>query len=188
MRQSGAFIKNERGSVIVIAMIVLVLLTIIGISATNTSTTELQIATNEQLYKIAFYAADGGTRAGAKLLMENIIDRDWNAGDVIGSVAVEHADFYQNNASNTPDPVPSDTNRDAFLPAGAAAGQPHTNLKMCGNAQLSSGTATQLAAGYEGKGKGAAGGGVWVVYDVRAEHRGVRSSRASVTLRYRYVF
>jgi len=39
---------NEEGSVIVLSMVLLVLLTILGISATRTSTIEVQIASNER--------------------------------------------------------------------------------------------------------------------------------------------
>jgi len=53
-------LKNEKGSAIIVALLVLVLLTIIGMSATSNSNTELQITTNSQLYKMAFYAAESG--------------------------------------------------------------------------------------------------------------------------------
>ena len=136
MRPTGAIITNQRGSVIIIAMIMLVLLTIIGVSATNTSNTEVQIATNEQLHKIAFYAADGGTEAGIKLLHQNIIERDWSDNAVLGDLELDgytdNGMFYTNDIDSTPDPMPSDTNRDAFLPAGDTAGQPHTNSKYRG--------------------------------------------------------
>ena len=39
-------LNNENGSVIIVAILLLVLLTLIGIAGTNTSTTEIQIATN----------------------------------------------------------------------------------------------------------------------------------------------
>ena len=42
-------LRNDRGSVLIIALLVLVLLTIIGISATNTTTTDIQIASNEKV-------------------------------------------------------------------------------------------------------------------------------------------
>ena len=56
-------LNNERGSVLIIAVLMLVLLTIIGISATNTTTTDLQIAGNEKTHRIAFYAAEAGIEA-----------------------------------------------------------------------------------------------------------------------------
>lgn len=60
MKQTHPILKNEQGSVLVLAMVVLVVLTIIGIAATRTSTTELRIAGNEKFYKEAFYSADAG--------------------------------------------------------------------------------------------------------------------------------
>jgi hypothetical protein len=55
-----AILKRDDGSVIVAAMMILVLLTIIGISATSTSNTELNIASNAQLHKMAFFTAESG--------------------------------------------------------------------------------------------------------------------------------
>lgn len=53
-------VENERGSVLVIALIMLVLLTILGISASTTSEIETQIAGNERNYKRTFYTANSG--------------------------------------------------------------------------------------------------------------------------------
>jgi Tfp pilus assembly protein PilX len=50
---------------IALAMIILALLTLIGISSTTTSTTEVQIASNNQNYQLEFYLADSGWRQGA---------------------------------------------------------------------------------------------------------------------------
>ena len=52
--------KNEQGSVIIMAIMILALLTIIGISAINTSSNEQHLAVNTLLYERAFYAAEGG--------------------------------------------------------------------------------------------------------------------------------
>ncbi len=58
MKKTIAILKNEEGSVIIIAIVILALLTIIGISATNTTTIELQISSNDKSHKITFYAAE----------------------------------------------------------------------------------------------------------------------------------
>lgn len=50
--------NNQEGSVLVVALIMLVLLTILGIAATNTSTLETRIAGNERVYKQNLYAAE----------------------------------------------------------------------------------------------------------------------------------
>jgi len=68
MLKITSIIKNQQGSIIVIAMIILSLLTIIGISATNMSTTEVQVSTNALLHNIAFYTADSGIETGRAAL------------------------------------------------------------------------------------------------------------------------
>jgi hypothetical protein len=50
--------NNEQGSVLVVSLILLVLLTTIGISASRTTSIELQIAGNEKAHKQAFYTAE----------------------------------------------------------------------------------------------------------------------------------
>ena len=54
-------LKSEDGSVLVIAMIMLVLLTLIGISAITTSTIEVQISANERIYKMNLCVAEGAS-------------------------------------------------------------------------------------------------------------------------------
>jgi len=60
MMHAQKILKNEKGSVIIFALMILVLLTLIGISATKTTNVELQIAGNETAYKKALYNADAG--------------------------------------------------------------------------------------------------------------------------------
>ena len=199
-------LRNERGSALVVALLMLVVLTLIGISASTTTTFELQISGNDKLYKMAFYQADGGTEAGAELIEQNIEERDWNkvdgSGDLdptTGTTIDDSNPYYRGNLrieSENPylnldpvDPVPSDTNRDAVIPAGSAPGStaPHTNIRVGGNSVLSTGSAVLLASGYEGMGKGAGGGGVWIIYNVRAQHEGVRNSTSRINQQWRHV-
>ena len=58
--------KKEEGSIMVVALLILVLLTIIGLAATNTSKIELNISGNEKLHKMAFYAAEASRAYVAK--------------------------------------------------------------------------------------------------------------------------
>ncbi len=51
-------LKNEEGSAIVLALLALAILTILGVSSTDTSITELNIVRNEQIYQINFYQAE----------------------------------------------------------------------------------------------------------------------------------
>ena len=61
---------GERGSVLIVALIMIVLLTIIGISASKTSEIEIMIAGNERVAKENFYIAEGSVRR-AVMALEN---------------------------------------------------------------------------------------------------------------------
>jgi len=52
--------RYENGSITVIALMMLVVLTLIGIAVTRTSTTDIRIAGNLVPYKQDFYVAEGG--------------------------------------------------------------------------------------------------------------------------------
>ena len=60
MIQIKTTLKKDDGSVMVAALLILVLLTIIGISATTMSNSELNITANMQLHKMAFFTAESG--------------------------------------------------------------------------------------------------------------------------------
>ena len=58
MKSFIGYIINEDGSVMVVAILILALLTIIGIAAMSTTNVELKISGNEKSYKMALYAAE----------------------------------------------------------------------------------------------------------------------------------
>jgi Tfp pilus assembly protein PilX len=68
MINTASILKNDRGSTIIIAVMILVFLTIIGIAATNTSIFESKIVGNDHRYQIEFYVADSGWKQGAMWL------------------------------------------------------------------------------------------------------------------------
>lgn len=68
MNQSFTYIHNQKGSVMVPALLMLALLTIIVFAAMNTSTTEQQVATNAVLYQRALYGAEAGLEHAIQLL------------------------------------------------------------------------------------------------------------------------
>lgn len=77
-------LNNNRGSVIVAALMMLVLLTIIGLAATNMSTTELNISTNSLLYERAFFTAEAGLQR-AKESLRTQFD-DFNGAQIAGGL------------------------------------------------------------------------------------------------------
>ena len=63
-------LNNDRGTIMVVALLLLVFLTIIGITATSNTRMELNVTRNSQEYKRDFYVADSGWRAAAMNLQD----------------------------------------------------------------------------------------------------------------------
>ncbi len=68
MKQTISILKNKDGNAIVIAMMVLVLLTIIGTSATRNTTVELQIVRNDIVHREHVYRAESAAMEGSQWL------------------------------------------------------------------------------------------------------------------------
>jgi hypothetical protein len=64
---------------------------------------------------------------------------------------------------------------------------PHTNIVVFGQTSLSAGGSITMAAGYEGKGKGAAGGGSVINYQVFSQKLGLNNSLAVIRLGWRHL-
>ena len=183
-------IGNSDGWVTVAALLVLVILTIIGISAVSTSNIEVKIATNDQINKMSFYAADGGVELGTELLELNVACPSGFANDnlQIGNITVVDKDFWMQDgepldAEDNPIAYPSDTERDVRIDADLGT---HTNLSIYGATAFGVGGAIQMAAGYEGKGKGAGSGGVSLIYQIFSQHMGLRDSESVVAIEWRH--
>ena len=73
MKNMTAIVKNEQGSVLVMAILILVLLTILAFTAMRTSTIERQIAGNELLHQKYFFSAEAGVDHAVKLLEQPFV-------------------------------------------------------------------------------------------------------------------
>lgn len=69
-------VQNEQGSALITALIVLTLLTILGLAATNTSMLETMIAGTEKTHAEAFYAAEGGIEHLRRNLKSLFVDKN----------------------------------------------------------------------------------------------------------------
>jgi len=173
----------ESGSITVLALIMLALLTLLGISATMTSSIEVQIAGNDDRYKKALYEADGGTEVGFEMLEQNIacpVGFDFSGDEYLEippDVRVYTKDFWLQESEPT--------SRDISIYSPDTP--PHTNLSIYGATQLSTGSAIQMSAGYEGKGKGAGAGGAYIVYRVYSQHKGIGNSQAEIMSQWRHL-
>jgi len=198
-------LKNEEGFVLIVALMIMVILTLLGISATTTSIIERKIAVNEVLHKDSFYRADGGSEAGIALTEANLSCPSGFRSSFIpirvGGMDVFEKDFATaNNAPKdlpgassgmTEDDVPTDTIRSARIPldpANRSDTSPHTNLAIWSSgAALLAGSAIQMVSGYEGIGKGAAAGGGVKRMVIASQHIGLRQSEAKIFLDWRHL-
>jgi hypothetical protein len=182
--------NTENGSITVLALIMLALLTLLGISAIMTSSIEVQIAGNDDRHKKAIYEADGGTEVGFEMLEQNIAcpgGFDFSGDDHLDigtDVRVYTKDFWLQESEPTGD-YPLDSERDIRIYSTDTG--PHTNLSIYGATQLSTGSAIQMSAGYEGKGKGAGAGGAYIVYRVYSQHLGIANSQAEIMSQWRHL-
>jgi len=178
----------------VIALIILVLLTLIGIAISRTASIEILIAGNERTHKIAFYEAEAAVETGAELLELNIACPQGFTANSGGKAVINNAivveagslGFWTNWSASLPSP-PTDTSRDIFMPPSYGANDPHTNISVSGTSMMSPGGAIIQSAGYEGAGHGTGGGGTLMLYNIIARHEGKNNSQATVMLQWRHV-
>jgi hypothetical protein len=192
---------NERGSALMLAMLMILLLSVIGVLSVQTSITETRITGNDRLYRGAFHEAEGGAEVGKELVEQNIEERNWSDKSTKRNVKIVCGGFLTKaplgpgDYASDPDPAthPSDNRRDVRFPvknpdgAPCSDSQPHTNLRIGSSPQPAAGSAMAMGAGYEGKGRGSAGGGAWIVYDIRSQHQNVDNTRARIWARWRHV-
>ena len=198
-------LSNERGSAIVIAMLTLMVVTLIGLSTIDNAITEKTIATNDILQEQAFYEADGGTEMAAELIEYNIdsvtgftaesgedtvIFKDVNDNPLVYVEKTSHNDFafWLNNDDDIDwedGQIDSDTKRDFYITTDNE--QSRTNLRVGASSHHSPGSAIQMAAAYEGRGKSAGVGGSYLLYDIYAQHIGARNAKSTIMVRWRHV-
>jgi hypothetical protein len=65
-------LTNKNGVVLIIALLMLLILTLIGISSISTTTYETKISGNERVGTDAFYASEAGIQVGLNQLPDNV--------------------------------------------------------------------------------------------------------------------
>lgn len=178
-------LRNQSGSALLFAILMLALLTIIGLSASSNTTLELLIAGNDKGHRQAFYYADGANEITKVLIEEAIAERGWSdhsGSDItLGKVHLLDKDFFLADALGS-------TQADADNRAATVDfGRGRTSLVVGGNSRLSSGGAVQMLAGYEGQGKASAAGGAWIIYDIRTQHESPTKSKVKIASQWRHM-
>jgi Na+-transporting methylmalonyl-CoA/oxaloacetate decarboxylase gamma subunit len=192
----------QHGAALVIAILILLVLTVIGIYAVSTSTFETKISGFEREFKEAFYTADSGEPIGIALTKTIIhyvpsavgdLPAPWNNASLIDDadlfVAGGALEIYTDvRNADTPDTNPPDINSKG---AGNNLGLPNDVQLRVDIDRLSSyqmpGGATEYGSGYEGIGQGG-GGEVAIIYAIDSVGRYTYTNAASgIEAGYRHV-
>ncbi len=196
MKSSFSQLINEQGSVMIIALLMLSLLTIIGISAAKTSGIEIQIAANEKFHKIAFYNADSGIYVTPKLISLCV-----DSGEIQQSLS----NITYLDSSGEPDPTDSTlddifyyeimgyeetlerTAHDSANDMRFALGSHDVDVDIERTGQESiAGGGVEFSSGAEGVGTGSTGG-VALLFTMDSFGNGPGSSQTNVEADYRKV-
>jgi len=207
--------NNEGGFVLVGALLILVLLIVIGIAATTSTFMEIQIAGSDRTHKETFYAADGGTQVASELIEQSISCPGGFLTPVVDKAAKLGSLFVVPKLTLTPwanPPVDSDgkltladvtddlvfsadhrtlVSRNAFfnynVPDVKGTTVPRIDMQVGGAVEPVAGGALEMLAGYEGKGKSAAGGGSSRLYAIHSLSYGNNNSESWIITGWRHV-
>jgi len=186
-RQLLKVLCNQHGSVINVALLILILIFLIGIGLSKMSTTDIKIASNIKQDTTTFYEADAGLDSAGELIEQNLAcitgfrDHGNDGTEIIGGYYfVNNLDFAHNARDEGEMPSIDSSDADFYYPPNyGAETDPHTNIRVGGAGRFSKGSAIQMAAGYEGLGKGAASGGASIIFDVYSQRIGANNSSST---------
>ena len=194
-------IDNEDGSVLIIAVLFMIILTLIGVAAMNTGTIEIQIAANEKFHKIAFQNADSGIYATPKFISacldaggENVplatapgilLRKDGDPTEWVNLDDVTDGNFYSKMMGFSPySPLdPPDTATDLRM---EIDGNPVEVDVRWLRAETISGGGAEFGTGAEGLGSGSAGSAA-VVYSENSFGQGPADSASNIFAVYRKI-
>ena len=99
---------------------------------------------------------------------------------ISGKILVIDLDFAHNERKVAFIPSIDSSDADFYYPPNYGdETDPHINIKVGGATRFSKGSAIQMAAGYEGLGKGAASGGASIIYDVFSQSIGLNNTSST---------
>lgn len=188
--------RNEKGSALLLCILMLFVLTVLGISSITTTDLDMNIAANEKFYTMAFTLADGGAETAKEIVEQAIDERIWEktveegSALMMGSVKIWNKDFWKNEPleevgdKKVP---PTDTHRDVQIPLTINGETSNTNLLFGSFTDFLTGGALQMVAGYEGIGKSLASGGSRIDYGILSRHTGVRNTESRILVGWRHV-
>ena len=150
---------DENGSVLIMVLILLAVMSVIGLTASMTSRTEIAISHNERLSKRAFYAADSGV-AIAPFIVSQVIEQ--GSAPTIPNIQLSASLMnevmgYLYEDASVDSVTPTIVNPDVKQTIGEVSYNMDIDRDPSGPRYMPGG-GVQFASGAEGVGAGTAGG------------------------------
>jgi hypothetical protein len=180
---------NDRGSVLLIALLVLLMATIICIFMVTRSTLETRIAGNDKMYTAYFYGAESGLAPGIKVLLDTIEKRRVGSYDSLTWTPGTQSGTNKNLLLDEVLGFGSSPSGRGFIFKTLDNDQIHTEVRLQREkpTTLSPGGSAEFGSGYETPGHGS-NGGVQVLYLIRSTALSPASapSNTGVTVEVKY--
>jgi hypothetical protein len=173
-------INNEKGAVLIVALIIMGILMVIGTAITMTTSIELKIARNEKVAKTAFYRAEGGRVLAGSVLRSAAWGTAYNDGDNFegnADITITDGDFVMEAIG---DSDTASASPDVQMTGSLSASVDVDKLRT----EPLPGSSAEFGAGYEGAGTA---GAVQTIYLVDSIGSGPGSASAQVEVEYRVV-
>ena len=177
--------------VLISALLLLMIVSFMAVGMSTDTSMDVRIAGYQKYKAVSFGYAESAVNAATEILEDNIYESGWSGTDFpypnlshqydpagTGSITIlgsTNGSFYLNDNLATPTPTLAMT---GDIEASVVVQRLVTKLGQ---------GATQMAAGYEMLGKGAAGGGIHVIYNLEAQGTGAGQARSDVGMHYRHV-
>lgn len=186
----SAICNSQDGMVLIVSLLLLLVATVMGITALSTSTTNVMIAGNQRLKELNFAGADSGIYVSDPIIDDTAY---------YNTVATKYADLIPNSTDFLNEINGTLTNDCPALSQTCTTPAPDIQFDLDADttvyvdvdylyAAFSAGSAIEFASGYEGLGKSAAGGGVNVYYGLISVAQSTIGSEDSVCAAiYKYV-
>ncbi len=184
--KSGVWsLESEKGMVLIVSLLLLLVATVVGITALSTSTTKVMIAGNQRLSEMNFSSADGGISASTPIIETTAYDRAVSATYSADPDITISLDFTNEiTGALAQDGDTASVSPDIQFALGNTTVSVDVDYLYAGSP---AGSAIEFASGYEGFGKGAGSGGAEVYYTVNSLSQGDAGSESGVFAVYRYV-
>ena len=190
---------SQEGAVLVIAVLILLILTVVGIYAVTTSTIETKITGFEREFKEAFFTADSGEPIGIDVIKKIIqhvptavggLPAPWDDSGVIDDDLFTGSDpeiftderDTDDDPYNAPDINSQGDSDNLGFPDRVRL---RVDIDRLASYQMSGG-AMEFGAGYEGIGQGG-GGDIAILYELDSIGRYTSNAESAIEAGYRYV-